>query len=290
MLTALALIALLQEPAAAKAEDKPSAAEREALRKELLSFPKPKPVATPEPKVLEEAIGRGLAFLIKEQTAEGAFGNAGNTKDLNIYAPIPGAHHAFQTATTALGICALIESGDRSTPAREALEKAEKFLLDNLPKVKRATPDALYNVWAHAYGIQALVRMHKRLPGDKERQKKIEDLIRTQFDLLDRYESVDGGWGYYDMKIGAKKPSTDSTPFTTAAVLVAFKDASDLGVKPPEKLVKRAVESIVRQRKPDFTYLYGEYLKWTPVMGINTPGGSLGRSQACNIATRYWGD
>ena len=101
---------------------------------------------------------------------------------------------------------------------------------------------------------------------------------------------MDGGWGYYDMKIGAKKPSTDSTPFTTAAVLVAFKEANDLGVKPPEKLVKRAVASIVRQRKPDFTYLYGEYLKWMPHMGINVPGGSLGRSQACNIATRYWGD
>ena len=36
--------------------------------------------------------------------------------------------------------------------------------------------------------------------------------------------------------------------------------------------------------------MYGEYLKMRPLYGINRPGGSLGRSQACNIALRYWGD
>jgi type 1 glutamine amidotransferase len=156
--------------------------------------------------------------------------------------------------------------------------------------VKRATPEALYNVWAHAYGIQALVRMHRRLPGDKERQKKIEDLIRLQMDYLARYESVDGGWGYYDFKIGSQRPAVDSTPFTTAAVLVALHEANQIGIKPPEKLIKSSVASIIRQRNPDFTYLYGEYLKWHPRSGINQPAGSLGRSQACNIALRYWGD
>ena len=36
--------------------------------------------------------------------------------------------------------------------------------------------------------------------------------------------------------------------------------------------------------------MYGEYLKMRPLYGINRPAGSLGRSQACNIALRYWGD
>ena len=45
-----------------------------------------------------------------------------------------------------------------------------------------------------------------------------------------------------------------------------------------------------RQQKPDFSYAYGEYLKLRPMRGINLPGGSLGRSQACNIALRMWGD
>ena len=48
--------------------------------------------------------------------------------------------------------------------------------------------------------------------------------------------------------------------------------------------------SIRRQRKPDFSYCYGEYLKMRPMHPINRPGGSLGRSQACNLAMRLWGD
>jgi hypothetical protein len=55
-------------------------------------------------------------------------------------------------------------------------------------------------------------------------------------------------------------------------------------------LVKRAVASINRQQKPDFSYLYGEYMKYQPMNGINRPGGSLGRSQACNLALRLWDD
>jgi hypothetical protein len=42
--------------------------------------------------------------------------------------------------------------------------------------------------------------------------------------------------------------------------------------------------------KGDFTYLYGEYLKWQPTHPINLPGGSLGRSQVCNLAMRIYGE
>ncbi len=73
-------------------------------------------------------------------------------------------------------------------------------------------------------------------------------------------------------------------------MLVAFSEARGIDVPPPDKLVKRGVASILRQQKPDFSYLYGEYLKYSPMNGINRPGGSLGRSQACNLALRLWGD
>jgi len=76
----------------------------------------------------------------------------------------------------------------------------------------------------------------------------------------------------------------------TAAALVAMREAKDIGVDVPEKLIKGAVDSIHRQRKPDYSYLYGEYLKYMPQHPINLPGGSLGRSQACNVALRMWGD
>jgi len=45
-----------------------------------------------------------------------------------------------------------------------------------------------------------------------------------------------------------------------------------------------------RQRKPDNTYLYGDHFLWRTMTPINRAGGSLGRSQACNLALRLWGD
>ncbi len=75
---------------------------------------------------------------------------------------------------------ALIEvSGSRSTlrdPAavRRAIERGEEFLFRELPLVRRNDPMLIYNVWSHAYGISALVRMHGRLPQDAARRARIE--------------------------------------------------------------------------------------------------------------------
>lgn len=264
--------------------------EKIAGKEEARKDPVPGPVASPTPEAVESALRKGVAFLLKDQSKDGAWGTPERTKELNIYAPPPGAHHAFRTATTALCIAAMIETGGNSEEVRKSIERAEAWMFENLPILRRANADALYNIWGHGYSILALVRMHQRLPKDEARKRKIEALMRDQFEYLTRFESVDGGWGYYDFRIGSKRPATDSTSFMTAAILVALREAKDIGVAPPEKLVTTSIDSIHRQQKPDFTYLYGEYLKWRPVHPINQPGGSLGRSQACNLALRIWGD
>src|SRR5687768_5504437 len=73
--------------------------------------PKPKPVEPVKPEEIDQAIARGIDFLLKDQRPEGSWGSAERTKELNIFAPVPGAHHGFRTATTALCISALIETG-----------------------------------------------------------------------------------------------------------------------------------------------------------------------------------
>lgn len=256
----------------------------------ILDGPVPEPVDPPAPADIERSIERGIDFLLKDQNADGSWGSARRTKALNIYAPVPGAHHAFRTAVTALCLSALVEADSDRPDVLQAIERGESWLFERLPKLRRANPTAIYNVWGHIYAIQALVRMHDRVPSDALRREKILELIASQYDFLDRYESVDGGWGYYDFEVGSKKPASSSTSFVSAAALVAFHEAKAIGAPPPQKLVDRAVASMLRQRKPDFSYLYGEYLKWRPMMGVNRPGGSLGRSQACNVALRLWGD
>ena len=153
---------------------------------------------------------------------------------------------------TALSVSALIESGlaDKPGPAADALTKGETFShRRNFPKVRRATADAIYNVWTHAYGLQALALIYDRTK-DEEQKKKIRDIIQDQIKRLNRYESVDGGWGYYDFRIGSAKPASSSISFTTATILIAFKEVEKIeGVELSDRVVKRAIASINRQRK-----------------------------------------
>ncbi|MFI5456892.1 MAG: prenyltransferase/squalene oxidase repeat-containing protein [Isosphaerales bacterium] len=275
----------------AQSTPKPETGAKAARKPDLRPKP-PEPVADTEITV---AIERGVDFLLKDQNAGGSWGSPERTKDLNIIAGI-GSHHAYRTAVTALCVSALIEvsnPGNKlSNPAAvvRAIERGEEFLFRELPLVRRDEPMLIYNVWAHAYGIQALVRMHQRQPRDKARRARIEELIRGQYDRLARYESVEGGWGYLDFGAGTQRPNSYSCSFVNATVLVAFHEARQIGVLPPEKLVQRGMQGIVQQRNPDFSYLYGLYLRYRPAMAINRPGGSLGRSQACNVALRLWGD
>jgi hypothetical protein len=289
VLAGLAATALLLPPRSvlplpAAAAEEPA---KKADKKPNLHPDPPQPLPSAK---LEASIHKGIAFLLKDQNEDGSWGSPTRTKGLNIYAPVPGAHHAFRAAVTALCVMALIEVDDGTEAVRKAVEKGEDYLFGYLPKVRRAEPTAIYNVWAHGYGIQALAAMHGRLPNDKERQRKIERMIREQYDYLTRYESVEGGWGYYDFGAGTQRPNSMSASFVDGAILIAFDRAKKIGVPPPEKLTRRAIDNLQMQRKPDFTYLYGLYTRWEPMWDINRPGGSLGRSQCCNLALRLWGE
>jgi hypothetical protein len=260
-------------------------------RSEISSPPSPPPPSLPAPSAadIRASIDRGVDYLLAAQNPDGSWGSARRTKDLNIYAPVPGAHQGFRAATTSLCISALIEIGRSDPWVKRAIDRGEEWLFRELPRVRRATPDTIYNVWAHAYSIQALVRILRRHAGEAAIERRAREAIQEQIDLLRRYEAIDGGWCYYDLVAHTQKPS-GTIGFVTATVLIALREAQDAGVEVPERIVRRGIDSIIRQRKPDFSYLYGEYLKWRPQRLVNRPAGSLGRSQACNFALRIWGD
>ncbi len=240
------------------------------------------------PVEIRAACKRGIDYLLKNQNKNGSWGSPTRTKGLNIYAPVPGAHHAFGIATTSLCISALIEWEAEFPQNTAAINRAEQWLIEKLPYLRRANQTAIYNVWGHAYSLQALARMYRRHHGEEAFQARLKELIEQQFDMLTRYESVDGGWGYYDFRVGTKRPASSSISFVGATVLVAFHEVQQLGFEPPPELTQRALAAIHRQQKNDFSYFYGEYLKNKPMHPVNRPGGSLGRSQACNIALRMW--
>jgi hypothetical protein len=280
-------------PSQSADEASQSAVQDDRVFDEPFDFSQPPPIpefVAPTAEEIEESIKRGVDFLLSVQNPDGSWGSHVSSRDFEIYAPIPGAHQAFRAATTGLVVTALLDAAPDRQDVQEAVDRGEAWLLKELPDVKRATGDAMYNVWAHAYGIKGLVRLHQRASGNPERQAELKDLIAQQLDMLDRYESVDGGWGYYDFRYQARKPTSDSISFVNATALMAIYEAKQIGVPINQRTVDRAVAATLRQQKPDFSYLYGEYLKDNPVMHINRPGGSLARSQSCNLALRVWGD
>ncbi len=275
--------------AASQPSDTSDTSQQDAANPHLYG-PKPRPVDPPPAEDVEAAIQRGVDFLLKRQNANGSWGSPYTCRPVEVFAPVPGAHHAFRAATTGLCVMALVEADGQRREVAEALDRAEVWMLRELPNLRRATPDAIYNNWGHAYSIQAAVRLLSRRGMEEARKDKLRQLVGQQIEMLRRYEFLDGGWAYYDFAAHTQKPSGSTISFVTATVLVALYEAKQVGFDIPEPIVQRATASILRQRKPDFSYLYGEYLKYVPMHPVNRPAGSLGRSQVCNLAMRLWGD
>jgi hypothetical protein len=241
---------------------------------------------------IDAAITRGVDFLTKIQNPNGSWGGPTLTKGLNIYAPLPGAHHAFRAGASGLAISGMIDSGDTRPETIAALEKAAAWTASELPKLRRADTTTTYNVWGHAYGLRAITRLYQR-EADAAKKESWKKLGQEQVALANRYHEVDGGWGYLDVfdEIATQKPSGMPTAFTTATLLLAMAEARDvMGVSLDEKIVRLSLESMRRQRTPDFAYTYSHAHRYAPRSAINRPAGSLARSQACNAAMRVFGD
>lgn len=249
----------------------------------------PTPIPVTE-ETVDAGIRRGMDFLLATQNKNGSWGSATLTKDLNIYAPLPGAHHAFRAGASGLAMSGMLDCEDPRPEVRSSLARAADWTRENLPKLRRADQTTTYNVWGHAYGLRAITRFWKH---ETDPVKKAEwlRLGQEQIDLVNRSEDVNGGWGYLDLFDGltTQKPTGVPTSFTTATVLLSMDEArKTMGARLDDKLVEHALVSLRRQRTPDFSYLYSLDFVYRPRVPINRPAGSLARSQVCNAALRVF--
>lgn len=241
---------------------------------------------------IQASMLRGADFLVGHQNANGSWGSATRTKALNIYAPVPGAHHAYRAGASGLALAGLIDAADARPEVKAAIEKAAVWAAAELPKLRRANQNTTYNIWGHAYGMRAISRLHAREP-DLEKKAVWTSLAQQQADLANRYADINGGWGYLDIYDGltTQKPSGIPTAFSTASMLLAMDEArASMGVTLDEKIVKASLAGIHAQRTPDFSYTYSFPHRIRPRSEINRPAGSLARSQACNAALRVFGE
>jgi hypothetical protein len=242
---------------------------------------------------VESSIRRGVDYLVGKQNPDGSFGGPQRTKGLNIYAPLPGAHDAFLAGASGLALAGLVDAQDPRPEVKKSIELAEKWAFDKLPQLRRADTTTTYNAWGHAYGLRAITRLYQSAANDPARQSSLKNLAQQQIELANRYEDLNGGWGYLDIYDGlhTQKPSGITTSFTSATVLLAMKEAEKtMGVKLDQKIITSTLASIRLQQFPDFTYAYSHGHHLAPQGEINRRNGSLARSQACNAALRVFED
>lgn len=98
---------------------------------------------------VDRAIADGVAFLESSQNPNGSWGTGTVTHGNEVEVSVPGSHDAFRVAVASLCVMALREAGEH-----EAHDRGVEFLLSH-PDVRRGDAELLYNVWAHAYIVQA---------------------------------------------------------------------------------------------------------------------------------------
>ncbi|MCY2960910.1 MAG: hypothetical protein NTY35_12165 [Planctomycetota bacterium] len=236
------------------------------------------------------SIAKALGWVVANQRPDGAWAS-GSTDSLQLTFFSPETHFAFQYAATALTTRALLD-GEETAERRAALERGLGWLCSvTLPK--RGSDWDIDCSWSALYGFDGIARaaLDPRFAADPWKSR-LDARGRELYALLDKNQSPEGGWGYYEGPVVSRRP-TWATSFSTATVvpaLVMARDRLKWGVDP--KLVERAVEYLRRCALPTGAYEYD--LNPIPrVSGgemINDVKGSLGRIQVCNWARRQAGD
>jgi hypothetical protein len=249
--------------------------------------PSTRPVTYARPPA--RAIAEGVAFLVADQNPDGSWGTGTVSHGNEIMVSVPGSHQAFRSATTALCVMALRETGEHGFDGRAAHDRGLKYLLDHPDDVRRGDGQLIYNIWAHCYVVQALSEESINNPAVRT-DPRLKVAVDAQLARMARYECYAGGWDYYDFGSQTKQPSSGATSFGTAAGLVALHEARAAGFAVSDDMVARCLRRMREMRLPDGAYLYGTDYRYIPTLPANLPRGSLGRTQTGNMSLRLWND
>ena len=200
------------------------------------------------------AFRRGLEYLAAQQRATGdfSFPRAGGQKHLPV-------------ALAALGALAYMSSG--STPGRGPwgveVGRTIDFLLSHaemtdpaeLGYIARERGD-VFGMHAHGYATLALAQAYTMAPsneserGQGERGQRIATTLRAATALIERCQTVEGGW-FYEPIAGV-----DHENSVTVVQLQALRAARNCGVHVDSAVIARAIEYIRRCQDEDGQFRY----------------------------------
>ncbi len=249
----------------------------------LAAIQGPKPHDLPTLEEVRRGIDRGLALLLREQNKDGSWGGPRNKTFTDSFAN-PETHHAWAVATTGLVCVALLERGE-APEVEAALARGLDYLVANAD-LDRPDDWDIDNTWGFIYGLDAIARalLSPRL-ANSPRREALRSAAAKFLDGMARYQSPNGGWGYYADAEAAWLPEW-ATSFTSAAGVIALADARKAGLAVPDKVMQGAVRSVKRCRLPSGAFTYSVMaIPHSPRMEwIDEIKGSLSRIQVCNLA------
>jgi hypothetical protein len=234
-----------------------------------------------------EATATGIDWLLDNQNDDGTWGSHRSSRPIEVMCDVPGGHHAFRVATTALCVMALMETPRQSDTTRAAVSRGVDALLAQ-HEVKRPSLLEHYSVWAFGFGLQALADFRARYPDDP-RGAEVEAVCRRLVEKLHHYQSLDGGWGYLSLQESKTyKPSFTSMSFTTATCLIGLERARGIGIELPGRMLTKALDSLQRCETGAEVYTYGELWRFSPHRSVNNIKGAACRTPGILEALRLF--
>ena len=236
-----------------------------------------------QPEDVPIAIRSGLDYLLNEQNEDGSWGGVVNATFTSSFAN-PATYRMWQMGTTALATRSLLES-DLGETAHAAVERGLDYLIANA-SVKRPAEWDVDNNWAIVYGLDTVARalQHPRYKGSAK-EAELRGAGKTLLEELAKYQSPNGGWGYYSSPMAGWRPEW-ATSFMTGVAVLAMVEAREAGLDVDDKMFKAGIKAVEMTRLPSGAYEYD--LRGMPrhlrLESINQIKGSLGRIQVCNLA------
>lgn len=196
------------------------------------ALPAPRPeMITPE---AERSIQRGLDFLARTQSRDGAWRSSGG-------------YGSYPCAMTSLAGLALMAGG--STPVEGPHAAEVRRAVDYM--IASATPSGLItspgeesrSMYGHGFGMLFLAEAHGMEP-DPVRQERIARVLERAVVLTGRSQSADGGW-LYTPESGGDEGSV------TVTQIQGLRAARNAGIKVPKTIIDKAIAYIVKSANKD---------------------------------------
>jgi len=192
---------------------------------------------------VDESVKKGLTWLAKQQSSDGSWQANGG---------------AYPTVCTGLAGMAMLMEGStlREGKYSDNLVKAVEWFntrsqRNGLLGLPNSPTEAGRYTYGHGYGLMFLACAYGE-EDDKDRRKKLEDLIQRAVDFTCKAQTKQGGWGY----VSAADGNQFDEGSTTVTQLQALRAARNAGIAVPKGVIDNATEYLRKCTTPRGGLIY----------------------------------